>query len=135
MIINTNKFSILPRTNKSLAPCKSLSKFLAVNSMYAPVEGNNSIHHSQKKLEVITQSNFVITKTKPVANPWNECFSSFHKKTNKLLRCRARLEAIVNHRPLERAKIPSDNSTFNKSLNPCFQSPIKKRNSSLSGWT
>ena len=134
MIINNSKISILPRASKTLGTSKSVSKLLVGNSRYTVEETNNSIHHSQKKLEVITQSNFVITRTKPIANPWNECASILKKKDIKLVRYRARLEAIVINRPQEKPKLPELNRTFNKSLNPCFKTPAKKRKNSLSGW-
>ena len=53
-------------SNRNLPICRSLNKFLMPITL---IKSSGPIHQSQKQLELITNSNFIITKHKPTSNP------------------------------------------------------------------
>lgn len=107
-----------------------MNKLAILNSLHEQTD-YSFIHHSQKRLNIITESNFVITKHKPIKNPWDECSYSQCKKSQDLKLNRAKFPTLTkkpNKKP----------SNHNKSLIqfPKIQgkSTIKKRKNSISGW-
>jgi DNA-binding protein len=66
-----------PRTGLLIKPMSSLQPTRSLSRLLAPLAlrnlKRNSVHHSQKQLDVVTSTNFVVRRHKPVANPFNEC--------------------------------------------------------------
>ena len=121
-------------SNRNLPICRSLNKFLMPITL---IKSSGPIHQSQKQLELITNSNFIITKHKPTSNPWNDC-SSFYIQREKqinVISYRNKLRSIDPPKMLikKNRSFSRVNTKIKCSIirNP---NPIKIRKNSLSGW-
>ena len=123
-------------SKKNLPSCKSLHKFLVpMNCIYVS-DINNSLHHSQYKLEVITNSNFVIKRHKPISNPWNECSYIHQEKPTNLIIYRQKLKSMNPiKQKVKRNQSYSRISTKIKCNVLKDPKPAKDRRDSLCGWS
>ena len=125
--------SPLLHSQKRRIGSKSLSRIL-IPCIVPKLRNNLAVHHSQKQINVITSFNFIITKHKPLANPWQECcYPHPAQNINKISICEPKVNSLM---PLK-VKIEygkKRNKSVLRSKNFCIQKSLKTRKSSISGW-
>lgn len=126
---------MLPKPEKRLLGSRSLSRMLIPITLKLQTDIRSNIHHSQKHLDVITSSNFIIKKHKPFTKPWTAWVNMHQDKTTDQIIYRPKIQSIspikLKPSPIKRKIIINIRPRTN---NISAQTPLKTRNNSISGW-
>lgn len=116
----------------NLSPCKSFSKLnfpLTVKNQHIY---NRSLHPSQLQFDLITNSNFIIKKHKPIGNPWRNNTLISSNKSTKILKNRVKMSSLSpqksffeHSKPNKKSRAPNTNLSL---------PAILHRKNSLSAW-
>jgi hypothetical protein len=136
MLADKPRQPILLKPYKNFPVCKSLSKIIIPLTVKNLPEYNRSVHHSQKQLELVTSSNFVIKKHKPIANPWKEYCVMNPVKSNKLVVKRMKVNSLSPFKILADKSfcVSRPRTKVRKSHASVPPPPLPQRVNSLSGW-